>query len=251
MVTARFDIGGYELAAGLDGEGSPAVVFVSGLGDGAEIWEPTVAALENAVRVLTYARAGVDASDALPEGTPRSLGDAAEELRQLLERAEVAAPYVVVGHSIGAVIAEAFAARWTRDLAGLVLVDPSDIGLWFGIDKPRLLLADGDRDDCATFDLTLDAQELAAGRRPLEVPTVVISSRVGRWLEVDSADPWQPYSLAELDDRWQRAHENLASTLGATRQVADAGGHYVQTDQPTLVARVIDGLTRSGSNSPS
>jgi pimeloyl-ACP methyl ester carboxylesterase len=246
MVACRFDVGGYEVAAEVAGEGAPAVVFSSGLGDGGEVWAAVLSALESPVRVVRYARGGVGGSDAVPGDRMRSLGAAAEELRRLLDVARVGGPYVLVGHSIGAVIAEAFAARWGEDLAGVVLVDPSDIGLWFGIEEPRLRLDDGERQDCASFDLTLDAQEILAARRPLGVPGVVISSRVGRWLEVDSADPWRPYSLEGLEERWQRGHRELAAVLGATRKSAEVGGHYVHTDEPELVAGVIDELTRGG-----
>jgi pimeloyl-ACP methyl ester carboxylesterase len=58
------------------------------------------------VRLVTYARAGVGDSDALADSKPRSFGAAADELRRLLEAADVTGPYVLVGHSIGALIAQ-------------------------------------------------------------------------------------------------------------------------------------------------
>ncbi|MFF1820580.1 alpha/beta fold hydrolase [Kribbella sp. NPDC058245] len=249
MAATQIDVGGYKLAAEITGSGAPTVVFSSGLGDAGEAWDATVATLESSVRLVTYARAGIGDSESLPDSTtpPRSFGATAEELHRLLAAADIEGPYVVVGHSIGAVIAQLFAAQWPQGIAGLVLVDPSDVQLWLDVENPKLVIADGDRDDHASFDVKLGAEEVAASRRSLHVPSVVITSRVGRWLESKTPDLWRPFSLEALDNRWQSGHRTLAADLGATQRVAEVGGHYVQNDQPELVAGAIDELVRLAS----
>ncbi|GAA1696369.1 alpha/beta hydrolase [Kribbella yunnanensis] len=244
MAATQIDVGGYKLAAEITGSGAPTVVFSSGLGDAGEAWDATIAALESSVQLVTYARAGIGASDSLADSTPRSLGAAAEELHRLLTAANVEGPYVVVGHSIGALIGQIFAARWPPDLAGLVLVDPSDAQLWLDYDKPKLVMADGDRDDHASFDVRLGAAEVTASRRPLSAPSFVVTSRVGRWLDAKTPELFRPFSLEVLDQRWQSWHKTLAADLGATQRVAEVGGHYVQNDQPELVAGAIDELVQ-------
>ena len=191
---------------------------------------------------MTYARAGVGESETPVERTPRSLGAAAEELGRLLTGVEVAPPYVVVGHSIGALIALIYAARQPEKLAGVLLVDPTDIQLNLDVEEPEVVLQDGEPDGRAPFDVVASVPEVASARHRLGVPSVVISSRVGRWLDVDDPVPYRPFSLETLDERWQRAHEELAADLGATRLIADVGDHYVQNDQPELVARAIRSL---------
>lgn len=240
MAATRFDVGGYKLAAEISGTGSPTVVFSSGLGDAGETWGATISALRSSARLVTYARAGIGDSDALTDPTPRSLEAAAEELRRILAATDTAGPYVLVGHSIGARIAQVFAARWPHELAGLVLVDPSDIQLYLDIEKPKLTIPDGDRPDHASFDVAAGAENISASQRSLDVPSVVITSRVGRWLESKTPDVWRPFSPQALDERWQRNHRALATALGATQKVATVGGHYVQNDQPDLVAEAID-----------
>lgn len=242
VTTDLFDVGGYRLAAEVAGDGTNAVVFSSGLGDGSDPWDATIAALGPEFTSVRYARAGVDESDALEDRSPRSLGAAAEELRRLLAVVDVAPPYILVGHSIGALVALIYAARWPEQLAGLVLVDPTDTRLNVDLDKPELILDDGDRADCTSLDVAAGADDVEASRRQLDRPSVVISSRVGRWLDVDDPEPWRPFTLAEMDDRWQRAHHELAEDLGATRLIADVGDHYVHKDQPELVAQAIRGL---------
>jgi pimeloyl-ACP methyl ester carboxylesterase len=244
MAATQIDVGGYKLAAEITGNGGPTVVFSSGLGDAGEAWEATIAALESSVQLVTYARAGIGDSDSLADSTPRSFGAAAEELHRLLMAADITGPYVVVGHSIGALIGQIFATRWPQDLAGLVLVDPSDAQLWLDFDKPKLVMADGDRDDHASFDVKLGAEEVTASRRSLSAPGIVVTSRVGRWLELKTPDLWRPFSLEALDNRWQSWHKTLAADLGATQKVAEVGGHYVQNDQPELVAGAIDEIVQ-------
>ncbi|HEY3562734.1 MAG TPA: alpha/beta hydrolase [Kribbella sp.] len=242
MAATHFDVGGYKLAAETTGDGSPTVVFNSGSGDAGEAWEATIAALKTRTRLLTYARAGVGDSDALPDPAPRSFGAAADELRRLLEAAELPGPFVLVGHSIGAVIVQIFAARWPDQLAGLVLVDPSDVELWLDIETPKFVVPDGDRGDHASFDVKLSADEAAASRPRLDIPSFLISSRVGRWLDSKTPELWKPFTTAELDDRWQRGHRELAADLGGEKRVAQVGGHYVQNDEPELVAGVIEDI---------
>jgi pimeloyl-ACP methyl ester carboxylesterase len=47
----------------------------------------------------------------------------AEELRELLARADLPAPYVLVGHSFGGTIVRVFAHRYPADVAAVVLLD--------------------------------------------------------------------------------------------------------------------------------
>ncbi|SDU85276.1 alpha/beta fold hydrolase [Jiangella alkaliphila] len=217
MSATLFDVGDYRLAAEITGDGPSTVVFSSGLGDAGEAWAATIAALSTRARVLTYARAGVSESDALPAPAPRSYGDAADELRRLLATVGLKEPVVLVGHSIGAIIALVFTATWPDTVAGLVLVDPSDVQLPLDLEPPKLVMHDGDREDRASFDMRRGAAEAVASRQHLGIPNVVITSRVGRWLEVATPEFWQPFSLEDLDERWQRHHRELATSLGGSR----------------------------------
>ncbi|HWD82837.1 MAG TPA: alpha/beta hydrolase, partial [Kribbella sp.] len=235
----RVDVGGYQLTADHAGDSSPTVVFCSGLGDGGEVWESTIAALGPHFSTWTYSRAGIGDSDALPDNAPQSLAVSADELQQLISAAGVSTPYVAVGHSIGALVALIHAARAPEGLAGLVLVDPTDLQLDLDVVQKTLFLQDGERDDCTTYDTLASLPVVTASTRRLDIPSVVVSSRPGGWLELDDPEPWKPFTLQELDTRWQRVHEDLSQTLGGTRLVATAGAHYIHKDQPELVAQAV------------
>jgi hypothetical protein len=54
-------------------------------------------------------------------------------------------------------------------------------------------VADGDPPDHLSFDVLASAEEVAPSREnPLAIPSVVIASRIGRWLDLDDASPGSP-----------------------------------------------------------
>ncbi|MGH3366687.1 MAG: alpha/beta fold hydrolase [Nocardioidaceae bacterium] len=239
MTTSRVPVGDYELAVEITGSGSPAVVFVPGIGDTSrESFEPTQTELGFQSTVVNYARPGIGDSAALPNAAPRTYGTAAAELQGLLTAAGVERPYVLVGHAVGALICQVYAMRWPAETAGLVLVDASDPRLFLEIGEPRLVVGDGDGEGSVPFDVSAGAEELEWGRHP-SIPTAAATSRVGRWLDAGNAHMWLPFTLPELDSRWQHHQRALARRLDALQMVADQGGHYVQRDQPQLVAKAI------------
>ena len=232
-MATKFDVGGYEIAAEISGEGSPTVVFVSGAGAGKDSWDVAIAALRNSTTLLTYDRPGIGDSEA--PASVRTVGAASEELHRLLLATGLEGPFVLVGHSIGGLIALIYAARWP--VAGLVLVDTSDIHLNLDIAEPILIAPDGR----LSYDVSASVAEVAQSRRTLGIPTVVIASRVSRWPDID-VKPWHPFGLNELAERWQHHQQSLAADLGATHKLARFGGHNIPNDDPTTVAESIDDL---------
>jgi len=104
------------------GTGGPTVVFDAGIAASSLSWsrvQPRVAVF---TRTCSYDRIGLAWSDA-----GRGRVDAVELARQLealLGAADVAPPYVLVGHSFGTFVVRAFAQQHRDSVVGLVLVDP-------------------------------------------------------------------------------------------------------------------------------
>src|SRR5688572_32469848 len=90
------DVGGHRLHVHCLGAGSPAVVFDAALGATSLSWSLVQPAVATVTRACSYDRAGFGWSDAGPP--PRTAGRVAGELRELLRRAGISPPYVVVGH---------------------------------------------------------------------------------------------------------------------------------------------------------
>jgi len=118
------DIGGRSLNINCAGSGSPAVILESGGGGyGGYGWRKVQAEVAKFTTVCWYDRAGEGWSDPAP--TARSSATIVHDLHELLQRAPVAGPYVLVGHSIGGEYVRIFTSKFPSEVAGVVLVDSS------------------------------------------------------------------------------------------------------------------------------
>lgn len=240
MTAGLFSVGDYRLKVdtSTDGVGGPAVVLVSGTGDHSSDGFGEVIPLLFGMPLVCYARPGLGESDPAPFAEPRSVRAAAHELHALLAAAAIDPPWVLVGHSFGGLICEVFAAEWPEEIAGLVYVDVSDAQLFLDVGRP--VIDDGEAPGTIPFDVAASVRDLAQVRESApQRPTVVVASRPGRWLESKTPEYWRPFGLAELDDRWQANQAALAERLGGELIKAQIGGHYVQRDDPDLVAKAI------------
>jgi len=146
---ARGDFAGFvDIGAGrrlyleCRGTGSPVVVLEAGYRSSARIWSEDLhqsGALRTMVlagvavftRVCAYDRPGTVAvlndnvrqsrSDPVP--MPRTAVDVVADFHALLRAADVPAPYVFAGHSLGGLFVRLYASTYPRDVLGLVLVD--------------------------------------------------------------------------------------------------------------------------------
>ena len=127
------DIGGYRLHLYCMGEqtnGSPTVVLEQGLGGVSPAWAWIQPEVAKVTRVCAYDRAGLGWSDPAPKGTPRDGKRVADDLHTLLQKVGIPGPYVMVGHSSGGLYALSFAHQYSKDVAGVVLLDSSHPDQW-------------------------------------------------------------------------------------------------------------------------
>ncbi|WP_309069378.1 alpha/beta hydrolase [Microbacterium sp.] len=105
-----------------EGDG-PAVVLVHGIASSYTTFENVVPLVQPGHRVIAMDLLGFGASPAPPSAT-FTLDEHVLYLERTLARLRVREPFVLVGHSMGALIATRFAARRSSSLTGLVLVSP-------------------------------------------------------------------------------------------------------------------------------
>jgi len=122
------DAAGAQLHIHLTGQGSPPVVFEAGIAATSLSWRLVESETARFTTAVCYDRAGLGWSGA-PSG-PRDVWHLVEELRALLDKADISLPRILVAHSYGALIARAYAARYKSEVAGIVLVDPVPASQW-------------------------------------------------------------------------------------------------------------------------
>jgi pimeloyl-ACP methyl ester carboxylesterase len=117
------DIGGHSLHLFRSGKEGPVVVLETGLGGSSIDWVMIQPALSEVAQVVSYDRAGLGWSDESP--LERTSENMVSELHELLVRAEVPAPYILVGYSLGGVNVRLYVDRYPDEVAGVVLIDAS------------------------------------------------------------------------------------------------------------------------------
>ncbi|MDA2932882.1 alpha/beta hydrolase [Acidobacteria bacterium AH-259-D05] len=110
------------------GEGTPTVVFDSALGGSSLSWDLVQSDVAQFTATLSYDRAGFGWSE--PGPLPRSVEQIVKELHELLKRAGVPGPYVLVGHSYGGFTVRLYADLYPEEVAGMVLVDAAEPEEW-------------------------------------------------------------------------------------------------------------------------
>jgi pimeloyl-ACP methyl ester carboxylesterase len=266
------DVGGYGMHINCSGQGTPTVILDSGLGDSYLSWRKVQPEIAKFTRVCSYDRAGLGYSDTSPRA--RTSQVIAEELGLLLRSANIAPPYVLVGHSMGGYDARLFASLFRNEVAGMVLVDSShpeqqqrfppavnDLNASdlrqqeflaaitpFGI--PRILGFCGSdvemraaecnfhsaRETVAELKAFSTSAAQTAGAGSLgDIPLVVLSH------DPNTPQPDLPEDLVRpTNDAWEKMQEELARlSTRATQVIAKNSGHYIQFDRPERVIEAI------------
>jgi pimeloyl-ACP methyl ester carboxylesterase len=116
------DVHGHKIHLLATGAGSPTVVLETGAAGYFGVWEWVQHEVGKHTRVVSYDRTGLGFSE--KAGGQRDAASIARELEELLSRAGENPPYILVGHSFGALLVMEFAHLYPQKIAGLVLADP-------------------------------------------------------------------------------------------------------------------------------
>lgn len=226
-------------------ETSPAIVLQSGLGDGRSTWNTVWPQLAARHRVFALDRPGYGNSPS--SAAPRDPCHAALELRAALRSAQVAPPYLLVGHSLGGLYQVVFARLYPDETAGLLLLDPTHPGHWATLqrDAPTTAaLLSGLRSTVftPTMRAEFDAQANCLDGLPPwpgTVPARLLFS--GRFGPLESAEYQQ--TLLQLRQDWQQR-------LGAPAEIVATSGHYLHRDAPERVVQALEGLWGAAASAP-
>lgn len=249
-------INGRHLSFNLCGNGSPSVVFETGLGAESEEWIAVQLAVAEHSCTVRYDRAGRGASD--PARPGRDAYSMVDDLHELLRAAKVPSPYMLVGHSLGGMLTRVFAQRYPEEVAGLVLVDSMHEDQFdvFGAafpsadqsDSPELIRlrqfwTGGWKEIDATVERIDLPEAIRQGRRVQslgDLPLHVITA--GTLLHEPTVPPRERDRLQLLWEDLQAGFLQLSSRT--TQTFARDCGHFVQRERPDVIVQAILDLQR-------
>ena len=233
--TARLADGPVEYLSA--GEGRPAVVLLGGFGLPIEGWALVLPQLAQTSTVLAYNGRGFGAS-AEPQ-KPQTGNAVVDLLRDLLDAAAVAPPYILVGHALGGLHANLFARRFPLETAGVVLVEamhPDD-----DFDERRLRFLPRSYRPGASRNRV---------RRHYELHFLAETAR-----EIEQAGPFPGVPLTVVSasrtpPRWTTSPQQVRTHAARQRQlvtlsgrgthvVAPASGQFPQVTNPEIVVGAV------------
>jgi pimeloyl-ACP methyl ester carboxylesterase len=264
------DAGKHKLWISCAGTGGPTVVIDVGIGGDPREWTRVVDDLRRDVRVCQYERAGYGASE--PGPLPRDARREGEELLALLRNAGEKPPYLLAGHSLGALNAYVLAGSHGSLLAGLALLDPPPLRWLSGEGWPGLremakarteqfrevaakLAASpnaGDKNRAPRFVamasehemlFSESARQAAAVKSLGNLPLLVVGTAKPNPILGADAVPYQSYTVEENRKLSARSSDGKFVLL-------EESGHMMHHDAPERTAAVLrDLLSRARAKS--
>jgi pimeloyl-ACP methyl ester carboxylesterase len=231
-----------------EGEGSPTVVFLAGLGGDDSSWGSVFGESSDLTRSCEYDRygLGLTATLGIMAPKPRDAHDQVRELEELLANGRIPKPYVLVGHSWGGTLARLYAGTH-EDVEAVVFVESStpdeDTALLPAVPPKRageppvyaVIRTDACNPHPMRYPENLNWRKslaeagkiMSLGERPEIVITAGSSFR-------------RPDAARVLFPIWLRLQNELSRlSRDSVHVLAPSSSHFVQTDAPDVVVTSI------------
>ncbi len=239
VIDGMFDVGGHELYLHCEGTGSPTIVYLHG-----SITEPDVHPVSNARRIqdeisdtnrfCAYDRRNVGRSETVDAvQTPEAL---LNDLRELLDGANVEPPYVLLGASFGGLPAYVFANSHPDEVVGMVLLDsmfPDELsleGLFPAEDRYEAFDAEDENESLeriSHFDMQVAANAFV-GAEP-DIPLIYLASEQEPWNE-------QGYGVPEYDAQILDVQAGFVDRFAPGELIWVDSPHFMEPVVPTDIA---------------
>lgn len=231
------DVNGHQLNIRCSGDGTPAVVLISGLATDNHDWVEVEKQVSEFTQICSYDRFGLGESDHR-DGTPTSQ-TATDDLHALISASGISGQVLLVGHSYGGLIAQLYAAKHPDDTFEVVLVDSLHEE---NLDRAGVILGEP---TMTTFMRALTANpegvdipaslDQVQGLDLGDTPVTVLTAG-----DHDLPDIIDPGVGRQLISAWLYSQRELSklSTTGV-QFIAEGSGHCIQCDRPNVVVDAI------------
>lgn len=232
-------LGDYRFHYSDQGTGDPVVVLDAGLCQPMDTWGDVSGAVAAFTRVFAYDRVGLgDSARIAPAGKSprppemRTSQQVVQELRDLLRKAGLPAPYVLVGHSFGGVNVRLYASQYPHEVAGIVLIDSSQeeeysrsVG-FMPPERRQVYTRTYYGGNCEGVNLSASSDLLRAAAPLPHVPLVVLTALGG-------VEQQETLTHLELQADLARRAPN------SDHLIVERSRHFIQRDRPDAVIEAI------------
>ena len=239
------DGGGRRLYLKCSGEaraGKPVVVLDAGMGDTSAAWSSIEPNVSQFARVCSYDRAGLGKSDRAPQA--HTSHDMVNDLHNLLAKAGINPPYVLVGHSFGGMNVRLYASEYPKEVAGMVLVDSTheDENDRMLAAQPPEIAKNARPEDmiirtAENLDFNKSVDQVRAAKWRSDIPLIVLTRGRATFNANDYAVPSLAPKFEQI--RLELQQELVSRSAKGKQIIAEKSGHYIQRDQPDLVIEAI------------
>jgi pimeloyl-ACP methyl ester carboxylesterase len=268
------DVGGYRVHLYCTGTGSPTVVIVgAGFSFDWGLIQPEVAKF---TQVCAYDHSGTTWSD---DGPKDSCSLRVSEVHTALENAGVKGPYVLVGHSLGGLVARLYAGKYPDEVGGMTFVDHAMVTFHIRtsgdatvphpvtppmLSKPNGMkifgmesdpnfskLADQDR-QLHLWAMSQTRNQMALGANAEMMPECVAQADA---ISKEHSHPLGDKPLVDVStdeirtpDYIKLQTDLLSLSQNSKQIIAEKSGHFVIIDRPDVVVDAIQQVVQSVRN---
>ncbi len=227
--------GGKRLEYVIKGQGSPSLVFETGMGPTIVSWNPILDSLSQHSKVYAYNRPGYGRSNL--KYAPKTVTEVAQQLHANLIANEVRPPYLLVGHSLGGLYVNMFARLYPEEVMGVVFLDASHPEQFEYFknhqDLIYLMLTNSIQNSQRLYELDIIQSANSIFLNAPEFPEVPVA--------VLTAGKPSMFGGKAMRKQWLLFQEDLAAlSKNSDHIVVKGSGHYIQREAPGLtIAKIL------------
>ena len=167
-----------------------------------------------------------------------------DDLQNLLAKAGINPPYLLVGHSFGGMNARLYASKYPKEVVGIVLVDSThedENDRMLAVLPPEILKKAKPEDmiirSAEDIDFNRSVAQVRAAKWHRDIPLIVLTRGSATFNPNEYAVPSLAPKFEEI--RLELQKELVGRSSKGKQIIAEKSGHNIHRDQPALVIDAI------------
>ncbi|UAN35133.1 alpha/beta fold hydrolase [Enterobacter asburiae] len=212
--------------------GQVSVVFESAMGDGEEVWKEIKSVLSQCTTVVTYNRYETQ----LKNKRKIIADDVAKNLQFFLENKSIKPPYIMVGHSLGGLYAQAFTRNYPNQVSGLILIDATSPLEPEGLFESKSTPKAGSYVSLEYNGIRESIKNMNFGPSMPNIPLVVFAAN-------------EHQDTIEHENIWQDTQRKTARLSTKGKYIVVDTHHYIQKSNPEIIIKsILDMVSEKGGD---